>query len=281
MADWFKKDKTRRAPAGEKKVRIPEGLFVQCEHCREMIYRKEIETNFRVCPKCNYHFPIPALERLALLLDEGSFVSLGEAMASQDPLGFRDRSRYPDRLKNAQKQTGLRDACLAGEGKIEGRPVFLVILDFAFMGGSLGSVMGEKIALAAERATARRFPLVIVSCSGGARMQEGILSLMQMAKTAAAINRHQRAGLPYLSVLSDPTFGGVSASFAMLGDIILAEPRSLVGFAGPRVIEQTIRQQLPEGFQRAEFLLEHGMLDLIVERKHLKRTLSRLLGFLS
>jgi acetyl-CoA carboxylase carboxyl transferase subunit beta len=275
---WFKKERPAGAPAETpaKKVKIPEGLWVKCENCKEIIYRKEVDKNFKVCPKCDYHFRITASERLPYLVDEGSFLEVEDGLSPKDFLGFKD---YKDRLKSNRKKTGLKDAIIAGEAKINGRPVSVVIMDFNFMGGSMGSVVGEKITRAIERAIESRTPFISVSSSGGARMQEGILSLMQMAKTSAAAARLGQAGLPFISVLTDPTFGGVTASFAMLGDIIIAEPRSLVGFAGPRVIEQTTKQQLPPGFQRAEFLLEHGLIDMIVARRDMHATLGKILGF--
>ncbi len=275
---WFKKG-TDPEPKESRRVRVPEGLWVKCNSCREIIYRKELEKNAKVCPKCDYHFPISVREKISLLLDDGSFVEWDAQIAPLDPLNFRDSVRYKERVKKAQEETGQRDVLTIGAGTIEGRPVVLGIFNFSFMGGSMGSVVGEKIARAVDRVLETRHPLVLITASGGARMQEGILSLMQMAKTSAAIAQLHEAGVPFISILTDPTFGGVTASFAMLGDVILAEPKALVGFAGPRVIEQTIKQQLPEGFQRAEFLLDHGMLDLIVERKKLRETLARLLDF--
>lgn len=280
---WFPKKKDKDGPddEGEKRGKASaEGLWVKCNHCREIIYRKELERNLRVCPKCDYHFPITVDERIALLLDEGSFKEWDAELAPTDPLGFRDTLRYRERLKVAQEQTGRRDALVSGTGSIEGQAIALCVFHFGFMGGSMGAVVGERIARAAERAEGSRIALIVVTASGGARMQEGILSLMQMAKTSAAVGRLQRAGLPYISILTDPTYGGVSASVATLGDVILAEPKALIGFAGPRVIEQTIKQQLPPGFQRAEFLLEHGMIDRIVERKKMKTTLASLLACL-
>ncbi len=280
---WFpkKKDKDDSDDEGEKRGKSSaEGLWVKCNHCREIIYRKELERNLRVCPKCDYHFPITVDERIALLLDEGSFKEWDAELAPTDPLGFRDTQRYRDRLKAAQEHTGRRDAMVSGIGTIDGQTVALCVFHFGFLGGSMGSVVGERIVRVAERAEGSRLAMLVVTASGGARMQEGILSLMQMAKTSAAIGRLQRAGLPYISILTDPTYGGVSASVATLGDIILAEPKALIGFAGPRVIEQTIKQQLPVGFQRAEFLLEHGMIDRIVERKKMKATLASLLSCL-
>jgi acetyl-CoA carboxylase carboxyl transferase subunit beta len=274
---WFKKSKEQRLA---KKVRIPEGLWVKCENCREIIYRKEIERNLKVCPKCNYHFRISARERLDLLIDRDTFVEISSHITSSDPLSFRDTISYKERIKENQKKSGLKEAVLTGEARINGHPVIIAVMDFSFLGGSMGSAVGEKIVRAAETAIEKGYPLITVASSGGARMQEGIFSLMQMAKTSAAIARLKESGLLFISILSDPTFGGVTASFAMLGDIIIAEPKSLIGFAGPRVIEQTIKQQLPDNFQRAEFLLAHGMIDMVVDRKDLKETLSKLISHL-
>ncbi|MEK6713594.1 MAG: acetyl-CoA carboxylase, carboxyltransferase subunit beta [Nitrospirota bacterium] len=271
---WFKKEDI-------KKIKIPEGLWIKCNYCREIIYRKEVEKSSMVCPKCKYHFYISIEDRIAIMLDEGSFRELDRLIYSLDPLEFKDSVKYKDRIKNYQKSTGYADAFVYGEAKINDSPVVIGIFNFKFMGGSMGSVVGEKILRATETSMNKKLPLIIVSASGGARMQEGILSLMQMAKTSAAISRLSEMGVPYISILTDPTFGGVTASFAMLGDIIIAEPKALIGFAGPRVVEQTIKQQLPEGFQRAEFLLEHGMIDMIVERKKLKETLSKVINFFS
>lgn len=268
---WFKKD--------DRKIKIPEGLWIKCNYCREIIYRKEVEKNSMVCPKCKYHFCITIEERIAIMLDEGSFKEYDSNIYPVDPLDFKDSIKYKERLRNYQKSTGHPDALIYGEGMINGYPVIVGIFNFKFMGGSMGSVVGEKILRAAETSFNKKYPLIIVSASGGARMQEGILSLMQMAKTSAAIARLSDASVPFVSILTDPTFGGVTASIAMQGDVIMAEPKALIGFAGPRVVEQTIKQQLPEGFQRAEFLLEHGMIDMIVERKRLKETLSQVIGF--
>ncbi len=275
---WFKKERPDKLGSEEpsKKVKIPEGLWVKCDNCKEIIYRKEVDKNFKVCPKCDYHFRISASERLPYLVDDGSFLEVEDGLSPKDFLNFKD---YKDKLKSSRKKTGLKDAVISGEAKIGGRPVQIVVMDFNFMGGSMGSVVGERITRAVERAIDKRTPFIAVAASGGARMQEGILSLMQMAKTSAATARLAHAGLPYISILTDPTFGGVTASFAMLGDLIIAEPKTLIGFAGPRVIEQTIKQQLPAGFQRAEFLLEHGMIDMIVSRKDMHATLARMLDF--
>jgi len=275
---WFKKTREQKL---DKKVKIPEGLWVKCENCKEIVYKKEIEKNLKVCPKCNYHFRISARERLDLIVDEESFVEMDAEVTSGDPLGFKDTVSYRDRIKEYQKRSGLREAIITGEALINGYPVVIAVMDFSFHGGSMGSAVGEKIVRAAELAMENKIPLVTVASSGGARMQEGIFSLMQMAKTAAVIGKLKEAGVLYISILSDPTFGGVTASFAMLGDIIIAEPKSLIGFAGQRVIEQTIKQQLPENFQRAEFFLEHGMIDMVVDRKDLKETMATLIGHLS
>jgi acetyl-CoA carboxylase carboxyl transferase subunit beta len=275
---WFKKSESPGSEESRKRPKASEGLWLKCNHCREIIYRKEVDRNNKVCPKCDYHFPISVQERIALLVDLGSFKEWEADLAPQDPLAFSDSRSYTDRLADQQEKTGRKDAMVIGEGAINGRRIALSVFDFGFMGGSMGSVVGEKICRAADRAVAARMPLVLVTTSGGARMQEGILSLMQMAKTSAAVARLSEAKVPFIAILADPTFGGVTASVAMLGDVIISEPKALIGFAGPRVIEQTIKQQLPEGFQRAEFLLEHGMIDAIVERKHLKETLSTLLS---
>ncbi len=274
---WFKKTKEIRT---DKKGKTPEGLWVKCDGCKEIVYKKEIERNLKVCPKCNYHFRISARERLKLLVDEGSFIEMDEGLVSVDPLNFKDTISYKDRVKENQKKSGLKEAVISGDAIIKGYPVTLVIMDFFFMGGSMGSVVGEKVSRAAERALEIKNPLMIVSSSGGARMQEGIFSLMQMAKVASAIGRLKDNGILYISVLCDPTFGGVTASFANLGDIIIAEPKSLIGFAGPRVIEQTIKQPLPDDFQRADFLLEHGLIDIVAGRKNLKETLAKIFELL-
>jgi acetyl-CoA carboxylase carboxyl transferase subunit beta len=271
----------RKKDEGEKKIKIPEGMWIKCDACLEIIYKPEVERNLNVCPKCNYHFRIPAMERIRSVADDGTFVEFAEDMESIDVLNFTDTKKYSDRLKEARKKTGRKDAVVTGTAKINGVDVVLAVLDFEFQGGSMGSVVGEKVALSAETALETRVPLVVFSASGGARMQEGTLSLVQMAKTSAALARLSDARLPFISVLTDPTTGGVAASFAMLGDVIISEPGALVGFAGPRVIEQTINQKLPEGFQRAEFLLEHGMVDMIVERSRLKPTLTQILRHLS
>ena len=276
---WFKKGK--ETIKSEKKIKIPEGLWVKCDSCREIIYKKEIDKNLRICPKCNYHFRISAKDRIQLLVDEGSFTEIDAGLSSKDPLDFRDKISYKDRLEENRKKSELEEAAISGEATIEGMPVVLVLMDFSFMGGSMGSVVGEKVVRAAEAALEAKKPLVTIASSGGARMQEGIFSLMQMARVSAAIARLNDNGYLYISVLADPTFGGVTASFAMLGDVIIAEPRSLIGFAGPRVIEQTIKQQLPDDFQRAEFLLDHGMIDMVVDRKDMKKTIGQIIGILA
>lgn len=271
---WFRKEKSKIT----KKVKVPEGLWVKCNSCKEIIYRKEVDRNLKVCPKCNYHFRISARERISLLTDSNTFTEIGQNLKSTDPLDFKDQIPYKERLKESEKKTNIKEAATAGHALIGNRPVMLIVLDFSFMGGSMGSVVGEKFVMAAEKAAGEFIPLISVASSGGARMHEGIVSLMQMAKTSASVSRLKETGLPFISILTDPTFGGVSASFAMLGDIIIAEPKSLIGFAGPRVIEQTIKQQLPDNFQTAEFLLQHGMIDMIVNRKDLKETLVKLLS---
>ncbi len=275
---WFKKDRAPKEPRQNRPSKVPEGLWVKCTSCREIIFGKELQRLFKICPRCGYHFPLSASERLRSLFDGEEFVVYEGELRSGDPLHFKDTKRYRDRLKQYEESVGTSDAAIVGKGKIAGFPAVVVAMEYAFMGGSMGSVVGEKIARAAERCIEERAALVIVSASGGARMQEGVLSLMQMAKTSAALARLASQRLPYLSILTDPTTGGVTASYAMLGDLNIAEPKALIGFAGPRVIEQTIRQTLPAGFQRSEFLLEHGMLDMVVERKDLKETVGRCLN---
>jgi acetyl-CoA carboxylase carboxyl transferase subunit beta len=278
---WFKKSKAPiAAPVDAKKVHMPEGLWTKCKNCEEIIYTKEIERNLNVCPKCDYHFRISARERIALVLDEGSFVETDPNMTSVDFLKFKDSKKYSDRIKAAVSKSG-GDAIITGSGTIEGLPVVVAVFDFGFLGGSMGSVVGEKVTRAIELGLEKRQPVLVFSSSGGARMQESILSLMQMAKSSAALAKLKKAGIPFLSILTDPTTGGVTASFAMLGDLNIAEPRALIGFAGPRVIEQTIRQKLPEGFQRSEYLLEHGMVDMIVPRREMKQRLVQILRILT
>jgi acetyl-CoA carboxylase carboxyl transferase subunit beta len=275
---WFKKEPL--VSVKEPKVRMPEGLWIKCDHCKESIYKQELERNASVCPRCQHHFRIGSRPRIDLLTDPGSFEERNATVRSLDPLHFKDQKNYPDRIKAAKKATGMEDAVLAGMATVGGHRVSLSSLEFAFMGGSMGSVVGEKVTRGIEDAIAERTPFIAISCSGGARMQESVLSLMQMAKTSAALARLARARLPCISILADPTTGGVTASYAMLGDIIIAEPGALIGFAGPRVIQDTIRQELPPGFQRAEFLLHHGFVDMIVDRKNLRPTLIQLLDFL-
>jgi acetyl-CoA carboxylase carboxyl transferase subunit beta len=277
---WFRKDKAPKEPRDARPSKVPEGLWVKCESCREILYNKELARNFKVCPKCGYHFRLSAPERLRLLFDEERFEEHDLELRSTDPLKFRDSKRYRDRLREYEESVGPSEAVVIASGKMGDIPVVIGAMEFFFMGGSMGSVVGEKVTRAVERSLAQRRPLLLVSTSGGARMQEGILSLMQMGKIAAALARLSEASIPYISVMADPTTGGVTASFAMLGDLNIAEPNALIGFAGPRVIEQTIRQTLPEGFQRSEFLLEHGMLDLVVPRSEMKTTLVRCLKFL-
>ena len=279
---WFKKREEEEKEGKEKReeLKLSEQLWTKCNSCNEIIYRKVIERNLQVCPKCNYHFQIPARKRIECVVDPGTLTEYDTDLVSADPLEFKDTKRYPHRVKESQEATGQKDAIICGEAKIKGQPVMLGIFEFNFMGGSLGSVVGEKITRLIERAIEKRVGVVIFCASGGARMQEGILSLMQMAKTSGALAKLHEAGIPYISVLTDPTTGGVSASIGMLGDIVIAEPKAMIGFAGPRVIKDTIRAELPEGFQRAEFLLEHGMVDLIVERKDLRHTLASLLEML-
>lgn len=278
---WFKKAKRQR-PVGRERPRsqVPEGLWVKCEGCREIIYSKELEKNLRICPKCGYHFRISARERIELLLDDGRQEELFAGVQSTDPLTFKDSKPYKDRLKGYRKKVGEKSAVIVVKGELEKIPVVLAVMVYEFMGGSMGSAVGEKITRAIEAAIRTRRPLVVVSASGGARMQEGVLSLMQMAKISAALARLREQPLPFLSVLTDPTTGGVTASFAMLGDLNIAEPGALIGFAGPRVIQQTIGENLPEGFQRSEFLLQHGFLDMVVQRTELKETLARCLRHL-
>jgi acetyl-CoA carboxylase carboxyl transferase subunit beta len=277
---WFKKTRKPMAtPAKEKPSRVPEGLWVKCPGCSQVIYNKDLAANLSVCPKCAHHFRINAAERLRMLFD-GEWIEYDKELVSTDPLGFTDTKPYKSRLKASIESTGMKDAVIVATGTIDGIPAVVASMEYGFIGGSMGVVVGEKIARGIERAIAERLPVVIVCVSGGARMMEGALSLMQMAKISAALARLDRARLPYLSVLTDPTTGGVTASFAMLGDLNIAEPRALIGFAGPRVIEQTIRQKLPEGFQRSEFLLEHGFVDLVVDRRELKAAIARALGFM-
>ena len=279
---WFKKGEEDVKEGKEKReeIKLSDNLWVKCKSCNEIIYRRVIERNLQVCPKCNYHFQIPARQRIEGLVDPGTFIEYDADLVSGDPLEFKDTKRYPHRVKEVQESTGQKDAVVCGEARIEGQPVMLGVFEFSFMGGSLGSVVGEKVTRLIERAVGKKVGVIIFCASGGARMQEGILSLMQMAKTSAALARLREAELPYIGVLTDPTTGGVSASIGMLGDVILAEPKAMIGFAGPRVIKDTIRVELPDGFQRSEYLLDHGMVDMIVERKELRHTLASLLEML-
>ena len=273
---WFKK-KRKPIAASERSSRVPEGLWVKCPSCSRAIYNKDLAENLHVCSHCGHHFRMSASQRLKTLFDDGAWTEYDARLQSIDPLKFVDTKPYRERLKTSIRATGLKDAVIVGSGTIDGHPAVIAAMEYAFIGGSMGVVVGEKITRAVELAIERRIPLIVVSCSGGARMMEGALSLMQMAKISAALGRLDRAGLLYVSVLTDPTTGGVTASFAMLGDVIVAEPKALIGFAGPRVIEQTIRQQLPDGFQRSEFLLEKGFIDEVVDRRELKAMLARLM----
>lgn len=281
---WLKKlmpgTGIRTEGGSERKRSVPEGVWEKCANCNSALYRPELEENLEVCPKCGFHMPIRARVRLAALLDDGATAEIGANLGPTDVLKFKDQKKYSDRIKAAQKKTGERDALVVIEGKLAGQALVAAAFDFAFMGGSMGSVVGERFTLGAERALELRCPFVCFTASGGARMQESLFSLMQMAKTSAALGRLRAAGLPYIVVLTHPTTGGVSASFAMLGDLNLAEPGALIGFAGQRVIEQTVREKLPEGFQRSEFLLQHGTVDQIVDRRELRTRLARLLALL-
>jgi acetyl-CoA carboxylase carboxyl transferase subunit beta len=279
---WFKKkeEEEKEEKKNREEFRLSEHLWIKCNSCNEIIYRKVIERNLQVCPKCNYHFQIPARSRIEWVVDPGTFTEYDTDLISTDPLEFKDSKRYPHRVKESQEKTGQNDAIICGEGKIEGQPAMIGIFEFNFMGGSLGSVVGEKITRLIEQAIEKRVGVVIFCASGGARMQEGILSLMQMAKTSAALARLHEKRIPYISVLTDPTTGGVLASIGMLGDVIIAEPKAMIGFSGPIVIKETIRTELPEGFQRTEYLFKRGMIDLIVERKDLRHTLASLLEML-
>src|SRR5947208_1155579 len=281
---WWKKDRTkgRKKPvAGQEKAsRVPEGLMVKCPDCAHIIYHKELADNLNVCPKCAHHFRVGALERLRMLFDDGVWIEYDKGLVSIDPLQFTDTKPYKARLKPSIETTGLKDAVIVASGRLDGIQTLVAAMEYEFIGGSMGVVVGEKITRGIERAIDKRWPVVIVCCSGGARMMEGALSLMQMAKICGALARLDRARLPYISVLTDPTTGGVTASFAMLGDLNIAEPKALIGFAGPRVIEQTIRQKLPEGFQRSEFLLQKGMLDLVIDRREMKAVIANALRFM-
>ncbi len=276
---WFKKIRKPIEPQGDKASRVPEGLMIKCPSCATIIYNKDLAANISVCPKCAHHFRLTSTERLRSLFD-GEWEEHEPNLVSTDPLRFVDTKPYKNRLRSSIKATGLKDAIIVGTGRLDGIRTIIASMEYQFIGGSMGAVVGEKITRAIERSLAERIPLVIVSCSGGARMMEGILSLMQLARISAALAKLDRGGVPYVSVLTDPTTGGVTASFAMLGDLNIAEPKALIGFAGPRVIEQTIRQKLPEGFQRSEFLLEKGFIDAVVDRRELKATIARALRFM-
>ncbi|MEX0602230.1 MAG: acetyl-CoA carboxylase, carboxyltransferase subunit beta, partial [Bacteroidota bacterium] len=273
---WFRRSKENIVSQGQRKE-TPDGLWTKCQGCGEIVHRRQLEQNLLVCPKCQHHFRMGSADYFRLLLDEGSFSEMDKKLRSSDPLGFVDTKPYSDRLKETMKKTGLNDAVRTGTGKIGKIPVVVACMDFAFIGGSMGSVVGEKIARAINKSLKTKYPLIIVSSSGGARMMEAALSLMQLAKTSAKLAQLSDAGIPYISVLTDPTTGGVTASFAMLGDVHIAEPGALVGFAGPRVIKQTIGKDLPKGFQRSEFLLEKGFVDMVVHRKDMKDSITRIL----
>ncbi|MCX6640136.1 MAG: acetyl-CoA carboxylase, carboxyltransferase subunit beta [bacterium] len=276
---WFEKSKKGLAP--KEKAQIPDGLWLKCENCGEIIFRKELQKNLSICQKCRFHFRINGRDYIALLIDEGTYREFNTDLVSADPLKFKDTKRYPDRVQQAIKSTGINDAVRTGVGLLDGRKIVFVAMEFTFFGGSVGSVVGEKITQAVIRSIEGRYPLVLVSASGGMRMQEGMYSLLQMAKTTCALAQLAEAKIPYISLLTHPTTGGTTASFSMLGNVIIAEPGALIGFAGPRVIKQTIGQDLPPGFQRSEFLLQHGFIDMIVDRSQLKKTISTLLMHLT
>ncbi len=275
---WFQKTKKGLTP--QEKSQMPDGLWIKCENCGDIIFRRELQKNYSVCQKCRFHFRISSREYIELLIDEGTFREFNIDLTSVDPLKFKDTKRYPERIQKAIKTTGINDAIRTGVGLLEDRKIVLGVMDFTFFGGSVGSVVGEKITRAAKRAKDGNYPFVIICASGGMRMQEGMFSLMQMAKTSCALADFSQKKLPFITLLTHPTTGGTTASFAMLGDVIIAEPGALIGFAGPRVIKQTIGQDLPPGFQRAEFLLQHGFVDMIEDRSRLKKTLSRILSHL-
>jgi len=274
-------ERLRRGAVNKDPKKIPDGLWVKCPACTKVVFKRLVEERWETCPECNHHFLLPAMRRIELLIDSGTFVEIDANLTSGDPLHFVDSKPYPERVRQYQEKTGLVDAVITGVGALNGHNVGIGAMDFSFNGGSMGSVVGEKLTRVIERATADKMPVIIVSTSGGARMQEGAVSLMQMAKTSAALARHAHARLPYFSVLTNPTMAGVMASYASLGDIILAEPKALIGFTGPRVIRETIKQELPEGFQTSEFCLKHGQLDFIVTRQDMKREIAQLLSYLS
>ena len=281
MANWFEKLAPKLFPAQTSKSRVPAGLWSKCPRCSETIYSKDLEKSLKVCFACGYHMPVSAKERVEMTFDRDSFEEFNASLATADPLQFSDSKRYKDRLRQSRQKTGMTDAVITGKARVKELPLIAAVFEFGFMGGSMGAVVGEKIALATEKAIAERLPLLIVSCSGGARMQEGTVSLMQMAKTSMAVKRLKNERLPYVSLLTHPTTGGVTASFAMLGDVILAEPASMIGFAGPRVIKETIKKDLPEGFQTAEFLFENGSIDRVVPRSKLRDELHLLFFFMT
>lgn len=278
----FGQTKPQAQKTSQKRKGVPDGQWVKCEDCGDMVYKKNLDENFKVCPKCNFHFTLSAYERISQFTDEASFEEFDKDMASGDPLGFKGPKAYPVKLEEDQKATGMVDACVIGKALLEKIPIAIGVTDSRFIMGTMGQVVGEKITRIAEYATANKLPLIIISGSGGgARMYEGMISLMQMAKTSAALARHNKAGLLYISILTNPTMAGVLASFASLGDVIIAEPKALIGFTGPRVIEQTIRQKLPEGFQTSEFLLERGLIDIIAYRRNLRSVVSQLINYLT
>ena len=281
MSNWLEKIVPSLVRNEKKRTNVPEGLWKKCPKCDSILYRPELEKNLNVCPKCDHHMRLHARRRLELFLDEGTGQEIGAEVTPVDRLKFRDSKKYKDRLAAAQKATGEKDALVAMRGALDGQPVVAVAFEFSFMGGSMGAVVGERFVRAANRALEEGIPLICFSASGGARMQEALVSLMQMAKTSAALEKLKQAGIPYISVLTDPVYGGVSASLAMLGDLNVAEPNALIGFAGPRVIEQTVREKLPEGFQRSEFLLEHGQVDMIISRNEMRTRLASILGKLT
>ena len=276
---WFKRESVELDTSGEKRVKT-EGLWVKCDQCRQIIWKKDLDQNFNVCPKCDRHFRVDARTRLSYLLDDAQYQIEDDNLVSNDPLKFTDLKPYAERLKRSRRDTGLNDAVINARGRLDGKPVLVSAMEYSFIGGSMGAVVGEVITRAVEKATAEEIPLIVISASGGARMMEGVVSLMQLAKISSSLARMDDARVPYISVMTDPTTGGTTASFAMLGDLNIAEPGALIGFAGPRVIEQTIRQKLPEGFQRSEFLLQHGMLDAVVHRRDMKPYISRALDFM-
>ena len=275
--DWFKRKKEVLKPIDKKEM--PDGLWIKCNNCTEIIYKKELEKKLFVCPKCDFHFRIGSEEYIKILIDQGSFSEINQNIQSADPLKFKDDKKYTDRYKAAVKKTGIKEAVVTGTGKIDGMPIAMAIMDFRFLGGSMGSVVGEKVSRIIDVAREKNYPLIILSASGGARMHEGVLSLMQMAKTSAKLALLSESKIPYISILTDPTTGGTTASYAMLGDVQIAEPGALIGFAGPRVIKQTIGEDLPEGFQRSAFVQDHGFIDVVVTRSELKQTVSSFIRF--